>query len=209
MRRLFTKETALRAVTWATVGLVTGMVASAGAQSVVDPSWTALVTDGSGAAYVVSLQERETELEARAEELRELEEALSVQREWAERALAEAESRCGEGAANGDLRDSGETSADPESEDQDNTDTGAPENAEDAAEAGTPVLSRQERLRQLSSRVQAMNPGAAAALLTELPGGLATEVLTAINARASGKILDQLPPAVAARLSERIVEDEL
>jgi flagellar motility protein MotE (MotC chaperone) len=71
-------------------------------------------------------------------------------------------------------------------------------------QAGKPGVDP-KKIDELAKKVKAMKPAAAAALFGELEPALAVAVYETIDARSSGKILNKMPPNLAARLSEKMV----
>ncbi len=176
----------------ACAGATFGVLMTADAQIIVDPDLPPSMLDGSG--LVEALREREAALEARAAEMEARELALAEQREQLVGDLESLQGVDGEAEA---TMETGDTEpSDPAAAQSD----AAPAISDEELEAA-----RLARMDTLSRRVQAMSPAAAAAMLTSMDAQLATEVLSTISARNSGKIMEQLAPNVAARFGALMV----
>ena len=184
------------------VGTIVGGLVPADAQIIVDPTLPPQLLEGSGVDVVEALRERRASVEERERALAEQERALAIQREELEASLAVFEGE-GSGAA------APEVAADGDAAEALVAQAPAPAATTPEPPAGpTPEeleAERAARLDTLARRVQAMNPAAAAAMVTELEPSLAVEVLAAISPRDSGKIMDRLTPTVAASLGARMV----
>lgn len=185
------------------VGTIIGGLLPADAQIIVDPNLPPQLMEGSGVDVVEALRDRREAVEERERTLAEQERALALQREELEASLSVFES---EG--------SGEPLAEEPEEVEAIVEVAAVEPPPAVVDEREPVdeaaleAERLARLDTLARRVQAMNPAAAAAMVTELDPTLAVEVLASISPRDSGKIMDRLDPGVAAALGERMAGHE-
>lgn len=184
-------------------GATFGVLMTADAQIIVDPDLPPSMLEGSGFELVDALRQREAELAARAAEVEAAERALAEQREQ----LVEDLEALGGDTALAAVDTAAQTADAPDEAEPDaTTERGAVDETTPTAEELE--AARLARLDTLSRRVQAMSPAAAAAMLTAMDAELATEVLSTINARNSGKIMEQLAPNVAARFGAMMVAEE-
>ena len=147
------------------VGTIVGGLVPADAQIIVDPTLPPQLLEGSGVDVVEALRARRASVEERERALAEQERALAIQREELEASLAVFEGE-GSGVA------APEVAADGDAGEALVAQAPAPAATTPEPPAGpTPEeleAERAARLDTLARRVQAMNPAAAAAMVTEL-----------------------------------------